>query len=707
MQIVSDAYIEATRKMTRQTISKLVIDRIEYIEQLVSHPQISVSVDSMIGGFPSKVVTFEMYRAEGLTLADKEFEVYRGLDVNGSIEYVLQGIFKASGEDITVNESGNKISVKAYDRAVLFDVEQVSQPEVTENYTYGDYIDFILSDVPIELSTIDYPLKDVIMQHPANIEQGTSKRVILSKFAEIIGCICVIDRQGNLCFSKQQITDYTISDGYGKLLLSEQMSTVNQISVRTQADINDDVVYPDSVADAVNYAIVNNPFVTPSDTDLIKLISDNIIGLKMGNYTIENAVDDYIVDINDIVTVISKNGEALQLPILSYESAGRIKANYKLDLTYEQSCVLENSLSSRVAAAEIKIDRQNAEIQMKVSEDDVCSVISQSSSKISITANRLTVQSDNFSLTENGDIKAESGEIGGWLIGRTASDDLKIWSRMEGITAFGYQKGAVEVNFKNDQANDIEKKILYANAFEKGYGSAEGMLNDDAHKTEIFYIRRNGEGYFQHLIAPRIYASEKMIADKVDAISAVTNSQGAVRIEDNNKMGIFIGTDTNINDASLGTRSMLDSTNSAMVLHSKYSIYLLSSGLTQTSNVPLRITANGAVTVSSSARRYKENITDNYDTEINPDNLLDVGVYQFNYKDEFKDKAISLNNKELSIMADDIAEKFPCAAVYNKDGTIQSWDERPVISAMLKLIQEQNKRIEALERRLSNDNSKI
>ena len=352
MQQVSNDYSNAINRMTRQTSAKIVINGITYIDELISHPLISINSNSLIGGFPSKSVTFEMYNTGDFSVAEKEISVYRGLLTDNGIEYVLQGIFSAKADDVVLNESGNKITVTAYDRALLFDVVPGAPPELTEDFTYGDYVLYLLEDTGVSLSNNDFPLKDMVMLQLPDLDVGMTKRTLLGKFAEIIGCICLIDRNGCLYFSRQNETGYAVSDYYGRLLISEGINTVNQIAVTTQSKINDVVLYPEGIENPNVYRIVDNPFCPTTQNDMIKLAADYIIGLATADFTVEEIVDDYVIDINDIVNI---NG--YDLPILSYNCTGRIKATIGAKIEKSNCSALENSLSSRVTNVETNVNQ--------------------------------------------------------------------------------------------------------------------------------------------------------------------------------------------------------------------------------------------------------------------------------------------------------------------------------------------------------------
>ena len=70
----------------------------------------------------------------------------------------------------------------------------------------------------------------------------------------------------------------------------------------------------------------------------------------------------------------------------------------------------------------------------------------------------------------------------------------------------------------------------------------------------------------------------------------------------------------------------------------------------------------------------------------------------FRYKDGYLDESDGSANKFiLGFIAEDVDEVFPEAVSY-EDGKAETWKERIMIPAMLKLIQEQNERLKKLEK---------
>lgn len=105
----------------------------------------------------------------------------------------------------------------------------------------------------------------------------------------------------------------------------------------------------------------------------------------------------------------------------------------------------------------------------------------------------------------------------------------------------------------------------------------------------------------------------------------------------------------------------------------------------------LYITSAGKVVSTSSSQRYKTDINYNL-ARYNFDALYNLPIAEYRYREEFGG-----GDLEIGFIAEEIANRFPAAATFNEDGIVESWDERKMIPAMLKLIQDQNERLKILE----------
>lgn len=109
--------------------------------------------------------------------------------------------------------------------------------------------------------------------------------------------------------------------------------------------------------------------------------------------------------------------------------------------------------------------------------------------------------------------------------------------------------------------------------------------------------------------------------------------------------------------------------------------------------------------VGSSSKRYKHNIQEDICEKLDAHRLYKLKMKQFVYNDDC-DKFQYIDTKGQTLpgfIAEDVAEIYPSAVIHDGDGNIESWDERRIVPAMLKLIQEQHDEIEKLKQALHVD----
>lgn len=103
---------------------------------------------------------------------------------------------------------------------------------------------------------------------------------------------------------------------------------------------------------------------------------------------------------------------------------------------------------------------------------------------------------------------------------------------------------------------------------------------------------------------------------------------------------------------------------------------------------------------SSSSRRYKKDITEKLEERLDPQKLYDLPVVQFKYKEGYLNKDDRRYNENiLGFIAEDIAEIYESAAQYNDDGSVEMWNYKVIVPALLKLIQEIHEDVEELKKK--------
>lgn len=102
---------------------------------------------------------------------------------------------------------------------------------------------------------------------------------------------------------------------------------------------------------------------------------------------------------------------------------------------------------------------------------------------------------------------------------------------------------------------------------------------------------------------------------------------------------------------------------------------------------------------SGSSIRYKTDIIEGFtDETLNPENLYNVGLYQYKYKPDHLDEDDQRVGMDLyGFIVEDLIDYYPSAVDINSKGEPINWNATFLIPAMLKLIQDQKAEIDKLK----------
>lgn len=356
--------------------NKIVVGTTEYDGSVIkTYPKLSHKNSSVFGGFPAKTCSFELYNHNNdIDFENKEIKLYKGIEVSGSIEWILQGIFIPRAKDIETNITSKTISFNnIQDKTQLFDVSYNSDLSWDNNVTHTglEIIQEICTKLSIDLSSNTFNLSSYSFKQP-NFAENITCREVISRFAEIAGCIAFINREGKLEIKAPTNTSSTIERNRYIKLTKENEVSFNTL-VLGKDGINDDIVYPETIAtDRVEYKILDNPFVDLYREEMIEDISVNITGKSYIPFTLNNFVDGFCFDLNDVISVKDRNGNTLNLTILNYEIANRISANVSAETvgTMTTDYNLAGSNKSSLNRVKIDVDHNKEEISALVEKVD-------------------------------------------------------------------------------------------------------------------------------------------------------------------------------------------------------------------------------------------------------------------------------------------------------------------------------------------------
>ena len=367
MQSVSNAYKEVVSSASALSPKcKIIIDGVEYLGDVIkTSPKITHSNTSFLGGFPAKTISFDIFDLENnLNLENKEITAYKGIVVNGSVEWVKQGIFIPQAKDITHNVSTKVITItNAQDRTQLFDSKYESALDWSINHTGLEIVQEICTKLNVNLETTNFGWANYSFKQP-NFSSMTTYREVISRMAELGGEVALISCDGGLQLKGQYTTGDTIQRHRYEKLSKEKPFVVNTL-VLGKKGIDDDVVYPESISkDRIEFRIENNPFVDLYREEMIANVAKYIIGNSFIPFELNGFVDGFIYELNDVIKIIDKNGEAFNAVILDYSSQSRIKSNVKAATQDENKTNynLVGSKTSAIGQVKLEVDHINETI---------------------------------------------------------------------------------------------------------------------------------------------------------------------------------------------------------------------------------------------------------------------------------------------------------------------------------------------------------
>lgn len=141
--------------------------------------------------------------------------------------------------------------------------------------------------------------------------------------------------------------------------------------------------------EATEWRIEDNPYVELIRTEIIGTIAPFIIGMSIIPFELNEAIDDYIVDLNDIITIVSSDGTTFQSTILSYETVNRIKSDIKApaQLTTLSNYEIAGAVGKKVNQVKLEVDHNANQIRSLATQTDE---LAQHTSQIIQSAEEIT-----------------------------------------------------------------------------------------------------------------------------------------------------------------------------------------------------------------------------------------------------------------------------------------------------------------------------
>lgn len=367
-------YLKKSQELVRTSKTKIVIgtkiyDGAYYIK---NYPKFSHSNETMLGGFPSKTVEFSLYNRnkEEIDVLNNDIHIFKGIVLDdNTIEWIPQGVFNTSSENVNTSDSGYEISIKAQDKSLNTEIRRI------DNLIYPctdlEYIKDVLKQCGLELESEDFPFFDHVMKSQPNYNENTTFcRELISRFAEERGCIAIMSRTGKVLIKYPVKTNFKIYNYQYKKMPSceSQFGGIDAISLGKE-NMNDDIVYPSKEVLPVPkflWSINDNPYLDLVRKDMLIEVYNTIKGMEIIPFSLEECLDNYCLDLNDIIDIQLKDGKWISTTILSYSTNNRLKCNIAASVQNKKlvNYKLAGSIKKEFNQVKIDVDHVNKEILM-------------------------------------------------------------------------------------------------------------------------------------------------------------------------------------------------------------------------------------------------------------------------------------------------------------------------------------------------------
>lgn len=562
------------------------------------------------------------------------------------------------------------------------------------------------------------------MRMNKNLLGNYSQREVLGYMAGVLGCNAVTDRNGNVTLKAFENSNFKIPleqqfmNGVSKVVATPLSIDYITTGASSEENDNSNIVTVGEGAFGFNF---ENPFLSPLSSLNYQLAVQNIYDKYQG-MTLTSCTVSYrgnpAVDCGDIVQIENSDGSYSNVFVLNQTLSvtggftENIDSAIKTDVSKDFVSVppskrLDFKLDDFANAyAEIIKNLTGAEggyVKLVTDKDDKVRAIAITQSDIEVKwdeTNKKVVTTDNsyvamwvwsyggLGYTPNG--------------GKSYNVAINMQGQIYANMIYGYLSRSVYLQAEQGtiagwtiEPQDLYKDFSDGNRTYRAY--IQGRMGEgisDAGETWVFSTQElsGGDSPSGRFIAK---ANGNVIAKEIQCDKIYTHDYGNTGKGLKSQI-LLVGSDAELisgySFCHTGTADM-----GQVYVNGHFHLNNLSD--VPTTGALYVLDSSGRVGTSTSSKRYKENITTDLEETLNPNNLYNLPVVQFNYKSEYADKDF-IKGTQIGFIAEEVEEFYPSAVAKDKNGTVQSWHDRIMIPAMLKLIQEQKKQIDALEKRV-------
>lgn len=336
---------------------------------------------------------------------------------------------------------------------------------------------------------------------------------------------------------------------------------------------------------------------------------------------------------------------------------------------------VDSKLKNYSTSAEIKVqtDKITSEVREKTSVNDVNSIIEQSADRIRLKAGKISWDSTNSSMDENGTFTCKNAIISGDI---STEKKVNNWK-------FNSDIGAVSTWYmgRNISRGGFSVRSNYSSYTGEITISPGALDNPNSYTDRAYNIINSNRAL---LIEARVgdadteqWSGIKFEYGDVELLCGYGNKSYSV-------LTTSLSSDNSTVSAKMNGTWRLPSRLEGCVLDTTSNSPNVWMGTSNTSKISR---------CSSSSKRYKHDITE-VDKELNPQKLYDLPVRSFTYNEGYLSQSDKNYGKRMiGFIAEEVEKIYPKACQYNELNQAEMWNVQIIVPALLKLIQEQHDEI--------------
>lgn len=386
-----------------------------------------------IGNTCSATISFSITNPT-INLNNKEIEVYQGLDINGTVEYVKIGIFRV----LKPKNDRNVVEYQCVDRMTYL-----------MNMPYSSDLTFPSTDIKIleEICTqtgIQLIKNGLITHSIKNNPSGYTRREIIAYMSQLQGKNARINSDGNLEIIWYTDANYVIDDNK---IYYDGTSDVNseidykveylECTVRSLDGTDETVIKAGSGANGIK---IENPFMTQT---ILYELANKLVGFTFRGAEFE-FLGDFRLEVGDIVSV-ETNGEVYRVPIMQIEhrsdggvvttitSIGETDTENEIDLSspnvnamdryYAELVLINKAMINKLSVDEADIKYLKV-TQLEGIEANIENAVIENLEGKYISAEELDVEKARITVLEANSLTSDSAIIKGLEAGITKTNTL-------------------------------------------------------------------------------------------------------------------------------------------------------------------------------------------------------------------------------------------------------------------------------------------